>query len=276
LRDEQPVLAISCGGYAAGPILFQAVRRRIPLVLQEQNAYPGITTRWLSRWACQIHLGFPEARVHLRPGASTEVCQFGTPIAPPPEPRPDRREAKERLGLPADRPALFVIGGSQGARSLNTAVAQAVDEHLLGNVSLLWSTGPANWEDLKQYEVTGGSVVRAFWDPVADAYAAADLAVARAGAMTTAELCAWGIPAILIPLPSAAGGHQARNAKALARDGAAIHLSESRVNGQSLAAEVAGLVRDPQRVAEMRRSASARGHPKAAENIARHILGLVP
>jgi len=275
LDEEQPSLAIGTGGYAAGPILFQAAKRGIPLVLQEQNAYPGITTRWLARRAQQIYLGFPEARVHVRQGAHTELCQYGNPIAPPPEPLPEKAEAKLRLGLPSDVPAAFVMGGSQGARTINATVSAAVDGGLLGNVSLLWSTGPSHAQQLGGYASAGHRVVRGFWDPVSEAYAAADAVVARAGAMTTAELCAWGLPTILIPLPTAAGGHQARNAEALARDGAAVHLPESQLDPQRLASEILDLLTEPERAAAMKRSALARGHPKAAENIARHILSLI-
>ncbi|MEE8573232.1 MAG: undecaprenyldiphospho-muramoylpentapeptide beta-N-acetylglucosaminyltransferase [Gemmatimonadota bacterium] len=272
LREEQPVLAIGTGGYAAGPILFQALRRRIPVVLQEQNAYPGITTRRLVRYAMQIHLGFPEARVYLKPGRATEVCQYGNPIVPPPSSRPDRPIAREKLGIRGDSPVVFVMGGSQGARSINTAVSSALDDGLLDGIHVLWSTGPANWQSLKRYDDSPNRLVRPFWDPIAEAYAAADVTVARAGAMTTAELCAWGLPSILIPLPTAAGGHQSRNAEAMARSGASIHLPDSLLSAGTLAEAVVGLVDDQSRLSAMARAAEGRGHPKAAENIARHIL----
>ena len=272
LREEQPVLAIGTGGYAAGPILFQALRRRIPVVLQEQNAYPGITTRRLVKYARQIHLGFPEARVHLKPGKDTEVCQYGNPIVPPPTSRPDRAKAKEKLDIRGDSPVVFVMGGSQGARSINAAVSSAIDGGLLEGIHLLWSTGPGNWESLKRYAASPERLVRPFWDPIAEAYAAADVTVARAGAMTTAELCAWGLPSILVPLPTAAGGHQSRNAEAMARSGASIHLPDSLLSAGTLAEAVAGLADDQSRLSAMARAAEGRGHPKAAENIARHVL----
>lgn len=272
LRDERPVLAIGTGGYAAGPILFQARMRRIPIVLQEQNAYPGVTTRQLARFARQIHLGFPEARVYLRPGRATEVCQYGNPIVPPPSLPPERQIAKGYLGIKGDSEVVFVMGGSQGARSINSAVSAALDAGLLDGVHLLWSTGKSNWESLKRHDDPPRRQVRPFWDPIAEAYAAADVTVARAGAMTTAELCAWGLPSILIPLPTAAGGHQARNAEALARSGAAIHLPDSPLDGDVLAATISELVDDKGRLSAMAGAAEGRGHPKAAENIARHIL----
>ena len=275
LEAEQPAVAIGTGGYVSGPILFQAHRRGIPLVLQEQNVYPGIATRWLARHARQLHLGFPEARAHLKPGSETEVCQFGNPIVPPPDPLPDQAASRERLGIPADARVMLVMGGSQGARAVNRAVATALDQGLLARVYLLWSTGPRHWESLRHYDARPLRQVRPFWDPIAEAYAAADLTVARAGAMTIAGLTAWGQPSILVPLPSAAGDHQARNADAMALSGAALHLPEASLNGPGLARLVEEVLGDPGRLTEMSRAARARGNPKAAETIARTILTLV-
>jgi UDP-N-acetylglucosamine--N-acetylmuramyl-(pentapeptide) pyrophosphoryl-undecaprenol N-acetylglucosamine transferase len=274
LREEQPILAVGTGGYAAGPILWQASRRGIPMAIQEQNAYPGVTTRWLARRAAQVHLGFPEARIHLRPGGGTEVCQFGNPIVPPPTPRLDRGQAKQRLGIGPTATVVLVMGGSQGALGINRAVEGAIQAGLFDEAALVWSTGVGQWDALRRYDDPPRRQVRPFLDPIGDVYAAADLVVGRSGAMTTAELCAWGLPSVLIPLPTAAAGHQARNAGALARAGAAVHLPESALTPESLAREVKGLLADPDRLARMREAAAARGQPTAARDIARHLLGL--
>ncbi len=275
LDAERPVLAVGTGGYASGPIMLQARRRGIPLALQEQNAFPGIATRWLAPRARQIHLGFPEAARHLKPGAGTALHEFGNPIAPPPEPRPGREAARAELGMDAEAPAVLVMGGSQGARSINAAVARALDDGLLDGVTLLWSTGPGMFEAYRQYHRPPDRLVKPFWDPIAQAYAAVDLAVARAGAMTTAELCAWGLPSVLVPLPSAAAGHQARNAEALARAGAALHLKDAPIEASTLAQEALRLLEEPSRLAAMGAAAAARGHPNAAQRIARELLAIV-
>lgn len=275
LDAERPVLAVGTGGYASGPIMLQARRRGIPLALQEQNAYPGIATRWLAPGARQIHLGFPEAARYLKLGPATELHEFGNPIAPPPEPRPARGAARADLGIDAGAPALLVMGGSQGALSINRAVAQALDDRLLEGVTLLWSTGPATFEEYRRFHRPPDRLVRSFWDPIAQAYAAVDLVIARAGAMTTAELCAWGLPSILVPLPSAAAGHQARNAEALARAGAVLHLKDAPIGAPDLAQEALGLLREPSRLESMGSAAAARGHPNAAQKIARQLLAIV-
>src|SRR5438046_6241192 len=124
LRDEQPDVVIGTGGYAAGPVVWRAQRAGIPTALQEQNAFPGLTTRWLARGARQVHLGFPEARARLQPGPGTEVIAPGNPIAPPE--RVDRAAVLATFGLRPERPTVFVCGGSQGARALNEAVGGAL------------------------------------------------------------------------------------------------------------------------------------------------------
>ncbi len=275
LDEEQPALAVGTGGYAAGPILVQALRRGIPVALQEQNAFPGLTTRRLARRARQIHLGFPETASHLKPGPGTAVFEYGNPIAPLPSPRPSKEDARASLGIAADARALLVMGGSQGARSVNRIVAQALDEGLLDGVTLLWSTGAGMWEEYRKYDAPPGRQLKPFWDPIAEAYAACDLALARSGAMTTAELCAWELPSVLVPLPTSAGGHQTRNAEALARAGAAVHLPDPGITAQRLGEAVHDLLGDTERLTAMGVAAASRGHPKAAEDIARRLLALV-
>jgi UDP-N-acetylglucosamine--N-acetylmuramyl-(pentapeptide) pyrophosphoryl-undecaprenol N-acetylglucosamine transferase len=275
LDAEAPAVAVGTGGYASGPILLQASRRGIPIVLQEQNAFPGVTTRWLARRARHIYLGFPEARDRLHPGRATEVFDFGNPIVPPPRERASVSQARARFGLPSHGPAVLVMGGSQGARSVNRAVAASLDAGLLQGLAILWSAGPGQWTEYRAYDHPPQCVVRPFIDPISEAYEAVDLAITRAGAMTTAELCAWSLPSVLIPLPTAAGDHQTRNAEAMARDGAAIHLPESTLNPDRLSRELQGVLRSPGQLARMAVAAQVRGHPNAAQNIAREILGLV-
>lgn len=273
LDAEQPALVVGTGGYAAGPVLFAAHRRGLPLALQEQNARPGVTTRWLARVARQVHLGFPEAAGALRPGRRTAVHALGNPIVPP-VPR-DRASARGRLGLAADRPVVLVVGGSQGSRALNQAVSGALDAGLLPDAALLWGTGSATHETFRRHDRPPEVQTRAFWDPIADAYAAADLVVARAGAMTLAELAAWGLPSVLVPLPTAAGDHQSANARALAEAGAAVHLPEPRLDPPTLAGTLRDLLADPGRLRGMADAARRRGRPGAAKAIAECLLGLI-
>jgi len=274
LRDEQPQIVIGTGGYAAGPIVWRAQRLGIPTVLQEQNAFPGMTTRWLARRARQIHLGFPEARDRLSVGSATQVFVFGNPITPPG--RVDTHAARAELGLTAAHGrTVLIFGGSQGARALNETVARAIGRGLLGDVSLLWGTGTAHEERYASLAVPGRIVVRGFFDPIATAYAAADLVVARAGAMTVSELCAWGKPSILVPLPTAAADHQTFNARALASAGASVLLLESELAPDSFAKTVSALAHDEERLADLGQTARKRGHPNAARTIFAKVVELL-
>ncbi|KPK05137.1 MAG: hypothetical protein AMS20_07305 [Gemmatimonas sp. SG8_28] len=275
LDRERPRVAVGTGGYAAGPILLQAARRKIPVALQEQNAYPGVTTRWLARKASEIYLGFPEARTRLRTRRGTDVLDTGNPIVPPPSPPPAREDCRATLGLDRDRPAVLVMGGSQGSRALNQVVAAAVDAGSLDGVALVWSVGQGQWERFGRFHAPPVRVVRPFIDPIADAYGAVDLVVARAGAMTTAELCAWGLPSILVPLPTAAADHQSRNALALEEHGAAVHLPERALTSESVVAAIRDLAADRERLGRMGAAAAARSRPSAARNIARRVLALM-
>jgi UDP-N-acetylglucosamine--N-acetylmuramyl-(pentapeptide) pyrophosphoryl-undecaprenol N-acetylglucosamine transferase len=279
LAAERPSVVIGTGGYAAGPVVLRAQRTGIPTVLQEQNAFPGVTTRWLAGRARQVHLGFPEAEARLRPGPTTEVFTFGNPISPPPPPSPSeegaRAAALRAFGLEPGRPTLLVFGGSQGARAINYALAAALERRLLSEVNVLWGAGAAHAAELAPYAVPGRVALHAFFDPMAPAYRAADLVLCRAGAMTVAELCAWGKPSVLVPLPSAAAGHQEFNARALAAAGAAVLLPEAGLTSPALAQLVRQLVADAPRLAALAARARERGRPDAARQIVSRILTLL-
>jgi UDP-N-acetylglucosamine--N-acetylmuramyl-(pentapeptide) pyrophosphoryl-undecaprenol N-acetylglucosamine transferase len=249
LERERPDIVVGTGGYAAGPVVWRAQRDAIPTAIQEQNAFPGLATRWLARGARQIHLGFPEARERLHPGKETVVFALGNPIRPP-EPG-DRAAACKTLGIDPARRTLLVFGGSQGARALNYALAAALEHGLLTDVNVIWGTGAAHIESCSLLAQPGRVVVHGFLDPMAPAYRAADLVVCRSGAMTTAELCAWGKPTVLVPLPTAAADHQMINARALEAAGAALVLPENELTHVRLAQVAGGLLRDPDRLATL-------------------------
>ena len=273
LETEQPALVIGTGGYASGPVVWRAQRAGIPTALQEQNAIPGVATRWLARGARQIHLGFPEARHLLRAGKNTEIVALGNPIRPP---VPGNREAAHAsFGLDAARRTLFVFGGSQGAHVINRAVDEALVQGLLGDLNLLWGTGTAHAGGYARRERERQVVVRGFFDPIALAYQAADLIVCRAGAMTVAELCAWAKPSVLVPLARAAADHQTSNARALADAGGTLLLPEADLSAGTLHAAVRRLVDEPGRLEAMRHAAGSRGRPTAARDIVSKILTLI-
>jgi len=272
LHDEHPAIVIGTGGYAAGPVVWRAQRAGIPTVLQEQNAFPGLTTRWLVRGARQVHLGFPEARLRIATGPRTQVFVFGNPITTPG--RVDASAARRELGVTARERTVLVFGGSQGARALNQTLGGALGRGLLQDVNVLWGTGTAHEARYLPLAVPERVVVRGFFDPIGTAYAAADLVVARAGAMTVAELCAWGKPSILVPLPTAAADHQSFNARALVSAGASVMLVESELVPESFARTVTALIHDQSKLSALAKTARGRGHPNAARTIVEKVLEL--
>jgi UDP-N-acetylglucosamine--N-acetylmuramyl-(pentapeptide) pyrophosphoryl-undecaprenol N-acetylglucosamine transferase len=270
-RREQPRLVVGTGGYAAGVALAYAVVHRIPIVQQAGDSYPGLTARTFRRWTRETYLAFPEA-ARVLGGNPEELIDTGAPSEPPPNPRPDRAAARAKWGFPpSGGRVLLMYGGSQGSRAMNLVAADWVRRGIPDDLYLIWMTGKASFADFASLD--GGRVrVREYLSPIADAYAAADFALTRAGAMTTAELFAWGLPTILVPLPTAAADHQTHNACALANAGAAIHLPQSELTVDRLDAAVRGLLDDPAAMAQLAAGASARARPDAAETIARRIL----
>lgn len=268
----RPACVVGTGGYASGIALAYARLNGIPYALQEQNSFPGLTTRFFSRNAAQVHNGFPEAANHLKPGPHTRVFDSGNPIESPPSPRPDRSSARIAWGFPpAGGRVMLIYGGSQGSKAINDAVAAWVRRGIPDGLFLIWATGQGTHANYASHD-SDRVRVRAYLSPVSDAYAAADFALSRGGAIATAELCAWGIPPIVVPLPSAAADHQTANAKALAAAGAAEMIEQSRLTVDSLDASVRALLADPSLLTARANAVLARARPHAAEEIARHIL----
>ena len=283
-RSLQPGMVVVTGGYAAGPAGIAAGLLGIPLALQEQNAVPGATTRMLSRWARQVHVAFPEAVDLLPRSARARAVVAGNPVRPPVA--MDPAAARRGLGLEEAGVVVLVTGGSQGSAALNTLVLEALRGVAAGRLprphgmQLLWSTGPSHIDGIRTALGDLGSPgwVHAvgYVDDMPSALASCDLAVSRAGAMATSEFTAWGIPAVLVPLPTAAADHQTRNARALAEAGAVVHLVQAGLEPDTLWAAMAGLGTDDARRDAMARAARGRGHPDAALQIARALVQLLP
>jgi UDP-N-acetylglucosamine--N-acetylmuramyl-(pentapeptide) pyrophosphoryl-undecaprenol N-acetylglucosamine transferase len=281
---HRPALVVGTGGYASGPACAWALATGVPIALQEQNSFPGLTIRWLSRFARQVHLGFPEAEEWLRPGTRTEIHDHGNPIQPPSKDI-DREAARAHFGLAPDSTVLLVVGGSQGARAINGALAGALEQVAAGeaerptSLEILWATGPRHIDGIRERLAPLGvdDWVHAvgYINEMPRALAVADVAISRAGAMGTAELLAWGIPTILVPLPTAAADHQRHNAEALESFGAAVSLPESETTPERLWADVTGLVSDTGRREAMAERARERARPEAARKIAEDLIRIV-
>lgn len=274
-HEKRPALVVGTGGYAAGLMLAYAVVHRIPVVQQAGDSVPGLTAKLFSRWSRQIYLNFPEASRVLRAADPRALIDTGAPIEPPPSPRPDRTAARVAWGFPpSGGRVLLIYGGSQGSLAINRVVAEWIDRGLPEHLYLIWATGRATYEQFKHCE-SARVRVRDYISPIANAYAATDLAVARAGAMTTAELFSWGIPAMLVPLPTAAADHQTTNAATLEQAGAAIHVPQPQFTVERLDGTIRRLLDSPAQLEALARGAAARARPDAADDIAHRILELL-
>ncbi len=265
LDTLRPSVVIGTGGYASAPLVWAAARRRIPTAVLELNAYPGLAVRKLAGRVDEIWLGSPEARQHLRPAARTAIVDTGTPVAMP---DPSVREsALDAFGLEPGKPVVLVSGGSQGAHTLNQSIARWLEGGNHSSYQLLWVTGRGTYDQFRQHHRPPAVRVIDFLDPMKLGYSVADIAITRAGMMTIAELCAWGIPSILVPLPTAAGDHQTANARAMEAHGAAKLIPQTSLTSDAIDEALTLVLGDPDRAASMRVAALARARPDALDLI---------
>jgi UDP-N-acetylglucosamine--N-acetylmuramyl-(pentapeptide) pyrophosphoryl-undecaprenol N-acetylglucosamine transferase len=215
----KPDLVVGTGGYVSLPVLKVANWKKITTVIQEQNSFPGISTRKLATRATRVYLGFSEAKKYLKRSSQMKVT--GNPV------RPwvvggMRDEALKYFKLDPNKTTILVLGGSQGARSINNAILHSLKAgSLKEGYQLLWQAGKRDYKDViaDAGDMVSTHALFPFENRVDLVYAAADFAVARAGALTLAELEACAVPSLLIPYPHAAGDHQTKNARQLVESG---------------------------------------------------------
>jgi UDP-N-acetylglucosamine--N-acetylmuramyl-(pentapeptide) pyrophosphoryl-undecaprenol N-acetylglucosamine transferase len=273
-------VVVTMGGYVSVPVTLAARRERVSLVLHEQNAIPGLANRVASRWATAVAVGFADATRHLPRRARTVVT--GNPIRPSILRATAERDAlaeegRALLGLENGRRTVLVFGGSQGALRLNRAAVDAAN--LLrdrADVQLLVLTGARDHDEVRHRLPTGGALlVRAtqFLERMEMAYALADLAVTRAGAMTIGELTACGVPSVLVPYPYATARHQDANARAVEAAGGAVVVLDDQLDGPAMAGQVTTLLGSADRLRAMARGARAFGRPDATEALGSVVVG---
>lgn len=262
LRRHRPRAVLGMGGYVAGPGALAARLLGVPLLIHEQNATPGFTNRKLLRWARHIMTGFEGVFAD-----DPRAVHTGNPV----------REAIAALPPPEQRARpngplhLLVLGGSQGAQALNEAVPAAL-ARLDGELrpTVRHQAGPAQLQAaVAAYQASGTEAeVLPFIDDMAGAYGWADLVICRAGALTVAELCAAGVPAVLIPYPHAADDHQTANARHLVAQDAGVLFPQEHLTADRLAAVLKELLGDREHLLTMARNARDMGRPDAAERVA--------
>jgi UDP-N-acetylglucosamine--N-acetylmuramyl-(pentapeptide) pyrophosphoryl-undecaprenol N-acetylglucosamine transferase len=272
LREIKPAAVIGTGGYVCGPVVLAASLSGIPTLIHEQNAFPGVTNRILSRFAGCVALTFEDAGRFFPHRAPVKVT--GLPV------RKEillleRGRAREKMGFPPDGLLVFSFGGSQGARSINSAMIPVL-EYFSGRqgVYFFHVTGPKNYSDFmadltKRIKMpdNGNITITSYMHDMPSALGAADLVIGRAGAATLAELTAVGLPSILIPYPYAANNHQEHNARSMERKGAAVVIRDRELSGDLLISKIEKLAGSRGLLADMAQASRDMGRPGALDDI---------
>jgi UDP-N-acetylglucosamine--N-acetylmuramyl-(pentapeptide) pyrophosphoryl-undecaprenol N-acetylglucosamine transferase len=273
IRSFQPDICIGTGGYVAGPVVREAIKLGVPSLIHEQNAYPGVTNRMLSRRADRTMLAVADAQKYLDPAARCSLT--GNPVRQEVL-RADREEARRKLGLDG-RPLILSFGGSLGARKINEAAADLLVrsaksgrfQHIHGYGQWgKWFPGLLKEKGLDP-DGQAGIDVREYIDDMPDCLAAADLVICRAGAITLSELQAKGKASVLIPSPNVAENHQYHNAMALVDRQAAVLIEEKDLTGEALCKKVEELFADPDAVRRLSENAAKMAIPDACARIYR-------
>lgn len=281
LTGFRPDAVVGTGGYVCGPVVLAAALSGIPTLIHEQNALPGMTNRLLSRFVSRVAVTFADA-VRYFPRRD-RVVLTGLPV------RPEilafcREEARRTLGVPVTGRLVLCFGGSQGARTINEAMAEVLPRFAgRPGVYFIHVTGPAQFEPFMaslaraglSSPQSGNITVKSYLYEMPAALAAADLVICRAGAATIAELTVAGLPCVLVPYPHATGNHQEFNARALEKQGAALVIRDAELSGSLLSREVAQLLAGEKRLQEMAAASKKLGRPGALADIIALIAQLL-
>ncbi|MFI0490740.1 undecaprenyldiphospho-muramoylpentapeptide beta-N-acetylglucosaminyltransferase [Flavobacterium sp.] len=285
IKQFKPNVVIGTGGFASGPLLQMANMMHIPTVIQEQNSFPGITNKLLSKKANKICVAYENLERFF---PKEKMILTGNPV------RQDlidieskREEAIQYFNLDVNKKTLLVLGGSLGARRVNQLIEKELDKIVAQNVQIIWQCGKLYFEDYKKYNSpltpeggtsndnkTNNVQVLAFIDRMDLVYATADIVISRAGASSVSELCIVGKPVIFIPSPNVAEDHQTKNAKSIVDKKGAIMIKESELDSEfSLVFEA--LLKDQGKQDQLSKNIKHLALPNATKQIVDEILKLV-
>jgi len=251
LRQIKPHLVIGTGGYVAGPVLRQAIKLNLPTAIQEQNSYPGVTTRLLAPKVDCVFLAYEEALKYL--GKLNKYRIVGNPVKDNLKAK-NTREAQKYFGMQNGKTIILVFGGSQGARNINHALDEILSTRMLKDVQIIWQTGQLEFDKYREKYKNFNDInicILPFIDRMDFAYSASDFAVTRAGAMTISELAAVGLPAILVPYPYAAADHQLKNAQTVVNEGAALLVEDNQDLAKNLSNVLFSVLESSDQISEM-------------------------
>ncbi len=275
VRNFRPHLVIGTGGYASGPLLFVAAKCKIPTLIQEQNSYPGMTNRILSRYVNKVCVSYNKMSNFF---PKNKIALLGNPV------RKNiidltisKTESLNFFGLNSKQKTILVIGGSLGALSINEAIKNKIQYFNEHKINLIWQTGERYYElaaKLVNQNKYKNIKVKSFIKKMDYAYSCADIIVSRAGAIAISELCCIGKPTILIPSPNVAENHQYKNAQSLVNKKATILVEDIKAN-RKLVQEVIKLVLNKSKQKELSKNIKELAFENAAENIAELSLKML-
>ncbi|MGS2725214.1 undecaprenyldiphospho-muramoylpentapeptide beta-N-acetylglucosaminyltransferase [Psychroserpens sp. BH13MA-6] len=272
INTFQPDVAIGTGGYASGPLLKTAVSKGVPSLIQEQNSFPGITNRWLSKKVDKICVAYDGLESFF---PKEKIILTGNPIRKDLlQIRNKEIEGKDTFSLIHSKHTLLVLGGSLGARRINQFIESRLEFFKSMNIQVIWQCGKLYYQQYKNYNDLEHVQVHAFLNQMDMAYAAADVIVSRAGASSVSELCVVGKPVLFIPSPNVAEDHQTKNAKAIADKNAAILIKESDLE-TAFDAAFSELMNSSERQESLRQNIKALALEHATSHIADEVEKLL-
>ncbi|HNR49461.1 MAG TPA: undecaprenyldiphospho-muramoylpentapeptide beta-N-acetylglucosaminyltransferase [Bacteroidia bacterium] len=274
IREFKPDVAVGVGGYASGPLLYAASLKNIPCLIQEQNSYPGITNKILAKRVQKICVAYDGMEKYF---PKEKILLTGNPVRENVlKIEGKRQEAFSFFRLNPDKKTILVVGGSQGARSINRSILAGLNEIRQADVQVVWQTGKLFYDEAQNAVSSAGMENVRVFDFISQmdfAYAAADLIVSRAGASTVSEILLVGKPSVMVPLPTAAEDHQTKNIEAMVRKNAALMVRDADASAQLVATALATLSNE-QLLKSLAANAAAQALPNSAEKIAGEVIAL--
>jgi len=275
IRQFNPDIAIGTGGYASAPLIYTAAKLKIPTLIQEQNFLPGLTNRLLANVVDKVCVVYQSLAQYFD---QAKMIVTGNPVRSDLEDTAHNpQEARQNFGLETEKRTFLVLGGSLGARSINDALkthaGKLNEEHIQG----IWQTGKLYYDEICSHfgnAMPSNMAIQPFIDDMPQAYRAADLVIARAGAITLAELAYLGKPAILIPSPNVAEDHQAKNAHTLVQKDAALMIRDEALQ-EALLTNLRNTIQDAERLNELSENIKAFARPEATQNNVEAALKLI-
>ena len=277
IKKYRPEVIFGTGGYVSAPVLMAGITMNVPFVMHDCDANPGLVTRKLSPYAKSISIAFEAARDKLN---NKNICLNGNPIRAE-FCKLSKEQAKEDLNLDSNRLTICIMGGSQGAKTINNSTVQIL-ENLTRELNLyvIFQTGKKNYDDViaqlsniyPDYKNDKNLLIRPYFDNMATVLKASDIAVSRAGSLSISELCASGVATIYIPYPYAAADHQRKNAKSMVEQGAGLYLEDADVKPDTLLSMVSGLCKDDTKLKQVQKASLAMAKYDGVQKIVEQVV----